>query len=168
MAGVAAHRVESIHTQGYFRSLLCAWILIGMRCLFRAVGSVVPALVLTACGGGSGAASNGIASKSPEASGQLGALAGFTDLKKLFNQLLSSHGTLVKGPITTARGMKAVPLTDRTKGGTLYVAATGKPYPIEVVNGGADNGQITFDRFNQPVSLTPPAGAIDMSQLQSQ
>jgi hypothetical protein len=102
------------------------------------------------------------------ASGQLATLADLTNLGKLFNDLLSSHGPLVKGQITTVRGVKVVPLTDRTKGGTLYVATTGKPYPIEIFKSGSQGGQVTFDRFNQPVSLTPPAGAIAMAQSQSQ
>jgi hypothetical protein len=118
-------------------------------------------------GGSAGALLSGRWLKAP-ASGQLGSLADLTDLGKLFNQLLSGHGALVKGPITTVRAMKVVPLTDRTRGGTLYVATTGKPYPIEIFKSGAQGGQIAFDRFNQPVTLTPPAGAIDMSQLQAQ
>lgn len=120
-------------------------------------------------GGGSSAAAllSGKWLKGPT-SGQLGTLADLTSIGKLFNDLLSSHGPLVKGQITTVRGMKVVPLTDRTKGGTLYVATTGKPYPIEIFKRGAQGGQVTFDRFNQPVSLTAPAGAISMSQLQSQ
>lgn len=119
-------------------------------------------------GGGSAASLlSGKWLKTP-ASGELGALADLTDINKLFDQLLSSHGTLVKGPVTTVRGIKVVSLHDTTHGGTLYVATTGKPYPIEIVKRGALGGHVTFDRFNQPVSLTAPAHAIDLSSLQSQ
>lgn len=100
------------------------------------------------------------------ASGQLAALATLTDLHKLFNQLLASHGQLAKGSITTVRGQRVIAVKDTTNGGTLYVATTGKPYPIKVVKNGSDGGQIAFDRFNQPVRLTPPSHAIDISQLQ--
>ncbi|HYB31286.1 MAG TPA: hypothetical protein VEF89_32150 [Solirubrobacteraceae bacterium] len=100
------------------------------------------------------------------ASGQLAALATLTDLQKLFNQLLSDHGQLDKGSITTIRAQRVIPVKDTTNGGTLYVATTGKPYPIEVVKNGPGGGQITFDRFNQPVTLTAPSKAIDISQLQ--
>ena len=99
------------------------------------------------------------------ATGQLSSLATLTDVQKLFNQLLSSHGKLAKGKTTTIHGQQAIAVTDTTNGGTLYVATTGKAYPLEISKGGASGGQITFDRFNQPVSLTPPAHAIDISQL---
>lgn len=99
------------------------------------------------------------------ATGQLGTLAELTDLHKLFNQLLSSHGTLAKGSISTVRGQRVIAVKDTTNGGTLYVATTGKPYPIEIVKPGSDGGQITFDRVNEPVTLTPPSNAIDISQL---
>jgi hypothetical protein len=79
--------------------------------------------------------------------------------------LLLSHGTLSKGATTTVEGQQAVALTDKTQGGTLYVATTGKPYPVEIKHGGSSGGKIVFDRFNQPVTLTPPANAIDLSKL---
>jgi hypothetical protein len=99
------------------------------------------------------------------ATGQLSSLATLTNVQKLFNQLLSSHGKLAKGKTTTIHGQPAIAVTDTTNGGTLYVATTGKPYPLEISKTGAQGGQITFDHFNQPVTLTPPANAIDISQL---
>jgi hypothetical protein len=99
------------------------------------------------------------------AGGQLATLATLTELQKLFDQLLSSHGRLARGPITSVRGQRVIAVKDTTNGGTLYVATTGNPYPIEVVNNGSGGGQIAFDRFNQPVRLTPPRNAIDISQL---
>jgi len=99
------------------------------------------------------------------ATGQLASLATLTNGHKLFGQLLSSHGKLEKGKATTIQGQPAIPITDATNGGTLYVATTGKPYPIEIVKSGSGGGHIVFDRFNQPVSLTAPAKAIDISQL---
>ena len=99
------------------------------------------------------------------ASGQLSSLATLTDVQKLFSQLLSSHGKLAKGKTTTVQGQQVVAVNDTTNGGTLYVAATGKPYPIEISKTGSQGGQLVFDRFNQAVSLTAPANAIDISQL---
>ena len=87
-------------------------------------------------------------------------------MQKLFNQLLSSHGKLSKGKTTTVQGQKVIGVTDTTNGGTLYVAATGTAYPIEISKTGTDGGRIVFDHFNQPVSLTPPAHAVDISNLQ--
>jgi len=99
------------------------------------------------------------------ATGQLSSLATLTNVQKLFNQLLSSHGKLAKGKTTTIHGQQAIAVTDTTNGGTLYVATTGKAFPLEISKTGAQGGQITFDHFNQPVTLTPPANAIDISQL---
>ena len=99
------------------------------------------------------------------ATGQLSSLATLTNVQKLFNQLLSSHGKLAKGKTTTIHGQQAIAVSDTTNGGTLYVATTGKAYPLEISKNGARGGQITFDHFNQPVTLTPPANAIDISQL---
>jgi hypothetical protein len=99
------------------------------------------------------------------ASGQLSSLATLTDVQKLFSQLLSSHGKLATGKTTTVQGRQVVAVNDTTNGGTLYVATTGKPYPIEISKPGSQGGQLVFDRFNQPVTLTPPPHAIDISQL---
>ncbi len=100
------------------------------------------------------------------ATGQLASFATLTNVQKLFNQLLSSHGKLAKGKTTTIDGQQAIAISDTTNGGTLYVAASGKAYPIELSKGGSDGGHITFDRFNQPVSLKAPANAVDISSLQ--
>ena len=100
------------------------------------------------------------------ASGSFASVALLTNVHKLFNQLLSSHGTLAKGATTTVDGQKVVAIKDTTKGGTLYVATTGKPYPVEIVKTGAQGGRVVFDHFNNSVSLTAPANAIDISQLQ--
>ena len=99
------------------------------------------------------------------ATGQFAALTELANTQALFNKLLSSHGKLVKGSTTTINGQPAIAVTDSTQGGTLYVATTGKPYPIELVKKGSGGGRINFDRFNQPVSLTAPSGAIDASKL---
>lgn len=99
------------------------------------------------------------------ASGQFASVSALTNMQELFNRLLQSHGVLKKTGTTTVNGQKAVAVTDTTQGGTLYVAATGQPYPIKVVKSGTGGGQITFDRINQPVSLIPPANALDLTRL---
>jgi hypothetical protein len=99
------------------------------------------------------------------AKGQLSSLAALTNVRQLFNELLSSHGNLAKGKTTSFRGQQVVAINDTTNGGTLYVATTGNAYPIAIVKGGSQGGRLAFDRFNQPVSLTPPAHAVDISQL---
>jgi len=98
------------------------------------------------------------------ATGQFSSLAALTDLHQLFSKLLSNHGTLAKGSTITVNGQKAIALKDTSRGGTLYVATTGKPYPVEIING-AEKGRVTFDHFNEAVSLVAPANSIDISQL---
>ncbi len=99
------------------------------------------------------------------ASGQFASIASLTGVQTLFGKLLSSHGKLAKGSTSTVAGQKVVGVIDTTKGGTLYVATTGKPYPVQVSNQGSQGGRITFDRYNQPVSLTAPANAVDVTKL---
>src|SRR5579875_2421392 len=77
------------------------------------------------------------------ANGQFASLAALTDVRQLFSQLLTSQGTLTKGQTTTVRGQKVIGLTDKS-GGTLYVATTGKPYPIEIVKNGTNGGKVDF------------------------
>jgi hypothetical protein len=101
------------------------------------------------------------------ASGSFASVALLTNVHELFTQLLSGHGTLAKGATTTVDGQKVVAIKDTTKGATLYVATTGKPYPVEILKTGSEGGHVLFDRFNQSVSVTAPANAIDLSQLQS-
>jgi hypothetical protein len=99
------------------------------------------------------------------ASGELASVAELTNLQQLFSKLLSTHGALKKGETTSVDGQKVVAVDDITQGGTLYVATTGKPYPIEVSKSGKEGGTVTFDRYNEPVSLSPPANPVDISQL---
>jgi hypothetical protein len=97
-----------------------------------------------------------------------GAFASFTEfsnIHKLFSGLLGSHGTLAKGQLTTLRAQRVIPLIDKTQGGTLYVAATGKPYPVEIANPG-QHGVIVIDKIDQPVRLTAPSDALNLSQLE--
>ncbi|MGO9488107.1 MAG: hypothetical protein ACLQBB_03655 [Solirubrobacteraceae bacterium] len=105
--------------------------------------------------------------KAPEGSGELASLASLTDLSKLIDAALADHGTLTKGSTTTIEGQKAITLNDVSRGGALYVATTGKPYPLQITKGGDEPGRVVFDRWDQPVTITPPANAIDISKLQS-
>jgi len=99
--------------------------------------------------------------------GSFASLAALTNLSKLVDTTLTSHGTLARHGTTTVDGQRVVAISDPSKGGTLYVATTGSPYPIEVVKNGGSGGRIVFDRWNQPVTLTAPANAINITQLES-
>src|ERR1035441_3333987 len=105
--------------------------------------------------------------KAPSSDASFASLSQLTDLRQLVDQTLTNHGSLTKAGTTTVNGQKVVGITDTTKGGTLYIATTGKPYPIEISKGGAGGGKVIFDRWNSTVTLTAPANAIDVAQLQS-
>lgn len=76
--------------------------------------------------------------------------------------------SLTKGPTTTVKGQKAIEL--RTKGklytGAIYIAASGTPYPIEIVRHGQEPGTITFTRWSDPVTVAAPADALQLSSLE--
>jgi hypothetical protein len=105
--------------------------------------------------------------KAPANSGELASLASLTDLSKLIDTALANHGTLAKDGTATIEGLKAVGIKDTSKGGILYVASTGKPYPLEITKAGKENGKVILDRWDKPVKLSAPAGAIDISKLQA-
>lgn len=104
--------------------------------------------------------------KAPVSGGELGSLAALTNFSKLLDQTLTTHDTLAKGATKTIAGQPAIELRDSTQNGSLFIATTGKPYPVEIVKHGSETGHISFTDWNQPVSLSPPSGAIDLSQLQ--
>jgi hypothetical protein len=103
--------------------------------------------------------------KAPANSQDFASLAPLTNLTSLFDSLLEHHESLTSGGTTTVAGQQVVALRDG-HGGTLYIATTGKPYPVQVTNHGAEGGTITFDRWNAPVSIKEPPNAIDITQLQ--
>jgi hypothetical protein len=88
-----------------------------------------------------------------------------TNLNQLMNQILTSHGTIEKGDETKVDGQPAIPLTDTTQGGTLYVATTGPAYPLELAPGNGKGGSITFTEWDEPMTLTRPARSIDYARL---
>ncbi|HEY7830645.1 MAG TPA: hypothetical protein VIC06_08790 [Solirubrobacteraceae bacterium] len=104
--------------------------------------------------------------KASSTSGSLATLASLTDLQKLISAALAQHGTLTKGSKTTISGQPAIPVTDTTQGGSLYVATTGQPFPIQISKSGSGGGKITFDEWNKPVTITAPANAVDINELQ--
>lgn len=102
--------------------------------------------------------------KGSATTGDLASLTPLTDLRKLLDRTLSNHGTLAKTSTTVVRGQRVVGVKDTSKGGILYVATVGKPYPIEIT-GGSEKGTLVLDQWNQPVALTAPPNAVDLSKL---
>jgi hypothetical protein len=102
--------------------------------------------------------------KGSSTSGDLAALTPLTDLAKLFNGALGTHGTLKNRGETTHDGKKVVAIRDASRGGTLYVAATGTPYPVAIAED-KGRGELRFDKWNESVSVKAPKDAVDMSKL---
>ncbi len=103
--------------------------------------------------------------KTPQ-SGQFAELASLTSKQQVLSDILPGNGHLAKGSTSTINGQPVVALIDKSQGGdTMYVATTGQPYPIEIVDGGSSVGKVVFDHFNEPVTVSPPADSIDLVKL---
>jgi hypothetical protein len=101
------------------------------------------------------------------ASGALAQVGSFTDMKREVPLLLSSSVPATKGSETKVEGQPAIELKESAKlyTGILYVATTGNPYPIKLLKTGRETGQTTFSGWNDPVSVSAPANAVEIGQL---
>jgi hypothetical protein len=102
--------------------------------------------------------------KAPSTNSDFASLSSLTDLHKLAQSLLTGHGSLSKGSKSTVNGQKVIAVKDSQ--GQLYVATTGKPYPIQIAKAGSASQHVDFDKYNASVSLSAPSKSIDLSQLQ--
>jgi hypothetical protein len=102
--------------------------------------------------------------EAPATHGDLASFTPLTDLVALVRGALGSHGVLKVGAATMVDGHRVIPLIDTTQGGTLYVAATGPPYPLGI-KGKGGKGSISFEGWNEAVTLRRPANAIPYSEL---
>jgi hypothetical protein len=102
---------------------------------------------------------------SSSAAAQFAAFKSFTNKSELFDSLLKDAAqATVKG--TGDVSGQPVVLLDDAKGGTLAVATTGEPYPLQVTGGkNGNSGTINFTDWNAPVNVTAPANAIDLGSL---
>jgi hypothetical protein len=105
--------------------------------------------------------------KASASGGTFASLTSLTNLRTLLDSTLTSHGALTKGATSTVEGQQAIAVKDATRGGTLYVATSGTPYPLQIAKRGSSGGKITFNHWNEPVTLKAPANAVDLSQLES-
>jgi hypothetical protein len=92
---------------------------------------------------------------------------GITNPTGLLKVLARNSAQASNNGYTTYQGQKVIELDDSV-GGKLYIAAKGPPYPLALMGSDSStSGDLTFDRWNAPVSITRPKGAIDVSQLGS-
>jgi hypothetical protein len=110
------------------------------------------------------------------------------DVQSLADCLTHETGSLVVSGTTALNGRETVTVTDKgdVPGSTpskFYIAATGKPFLLRVVSTGHERaggkpdaqcsegkgtteagGEITF-RYDEPLSIQAPAGALTQKQL---
>ncbi len=103
--------------------------------------------------------------KAPAGHGPLAPLASLTELRSVLLGTLSSHGALRTVGVRSVAGRPAVVLQDLANGATLYVAATGTPYPLAIVRPGHGGGTLTFERWNQEVVLDAPANPLNVKAV---
>jgi hypothetical protein len=103
--------------------------------------------------------------KVPATDSRFAAFSRLTDMRVLLGQILKPSGTVVKAGSRILHGVPVIGLRDKTHKGTLYVSATGVPYPMEIVASGARPGRISFDHWDDVGTFTAPAHAIDLAQL---
>ena len=97
--------------------------------------------------------------------------SGFRDFAQLLNlsylfgtlSFTGGHGALVAAGRRTIDGHPAVGVTDTATsgGGTLWIAATGQPYPLLIVQTGGP-GRAVFEDWNAPAHIAAPRGAINL------
>jgi hypothetical protein len=96
----------------------------------------------------------------------LAGLADLTDLDAFITGIANGHGALVAGGTKTIAGRRAIGVRDTSKsgGGTLWIAAKGTPFPLQLTQAGG-SASIEFEDWNAPVHVKAPAGALDFSHV---
>jgi hypothetical protein len=107
---------------------------------------------------------NGRWLKAPASTPDFADLASLTDMNAFVSQALKPEGTISKGGETTIDGQKAIALKS-SEGGSLYVAETGKPYPIEFKGGGGSSGTLKLSDWGSVSAPAAPKNAIDIGAL---
>lgn len=98
--------------------------------------------------------------------GNFASFTKLTDLNELLGQALANPGTLTKGKTSTIDGTPVIEVKS-SKGGSLFVATTGTPFPVKILGTSSSPGSLDFKEWNQPVTLTAPKNAIDYDKLTS-
>ncbi len=98
-----------------------------------------------------------------DASG-LSSFGQFANKDGLFQSLLTPTGAVTVSGTSEVNGQPVVLLS--SKKGTLAIATTGEPYPIQIKGSGTDGtGTIDFINWNGPVNAVKPAGVVDLAAL---
>lgn len=98
--------------------------------------------------------------------GELGALGKLGQKDDLLKGVLNPNGTLTVEGTGEVNGQPVVLLKSSDGVGTLAIATTGEPYPLQIKGSeGSDSGQIDFTDWNAPVNVTAPTDVLDIGAL---
>ena len=109
--------------------------------------------------------------KAPLTDQRVASLAAFTEKDAFVDEALKGSGTLSKGGTKDVRGTPTIGVVSKQadSGGTLYVATTGQPYPLQLVPsaGGTDRGSLDFLDYGKPITVAVPPAAqtVDVSSV---
>jgi hypothetical protein len=107
--------------------------------------------------------------KASGATAQSSQLASLATLRRETRQLLQATGSVTKGASSTVEGQPVIELktSGRLYTGAIYVATTGQPYPVKLERHGRETSHMTFTHWNDPVALSAPTKAIEVSKLEA-
>ncbi|HLH14867.1 MAG TPA: hypothetical protein VKV16_08775 [Solirubrobacteraceae bacterium] len=107
--------------------------------------------------------------KGPQDAPALRALASLTSLREVVEDALADHGrALTHDGVSRIHGRSAFAIGDLSGDGTVYVAATGVPYPLEIVWTGTRRGKLSFEDWNEPAAIAAPTSSVvDVAQLRA-
>ena len=92
-------------------------------------------------------------------------LAQLTRLKDVIALTTKPDGKISKAGSTTLAGTTVIELKD-DKGGSLYIATKGNPYPVALRGKDAtSSGNVRFTDWGEAVEAKAPKGAIDLGSL---
>jgi hypothetical protein len=77
-------------------------------------------------------------------------------------QLTKSAQTSVRGKVGTVDGEPVISVTE-PKAGTIYVATTGKPYPLRWQQSSV--GRVVFSSFGAHFNIVAPKGAVNLAAI---
>ena len=98
--------------------------------------------------------------------GQFVSFVAFSRPDILLGQLQSSaDASLKNNGETTYKGQSVLALYDGASNGTLYVRATGTPYPVALVKTGSSGGAVAFGGWNHAVTLKAPKNVLAYTQV---
>ncbi|HET6635178.1 MAG TPA: hypothetical protein VFH77_09125 [Streptomyces sp.] len=94
--------------------------------------------------------------KVPKGDSAYDQLSSFTRMRVLLDGLLTMKGERERGETTKVDGVPAVEVrADGGRGGTMYVALNGKPYPLRMERGGGA-GTVRLDDWNTKFAMRAP------------